>query len=96
MKQKRNIDKYTTAADARLNLLRAMARWHMAYPLSRACKSSMGYAAFPTYDFKRPQGAAFAVAKIVKDMERAGEVRYTSDGLHWGHVITSVGLEAVK
>jgi hypothetical protein len=42
-------------------------------------KSTLGSAAFPDYSWGRPQGAAFAVAKIVRDMEREGLLRYYSN-----------------
>lgn len=40
-----------------------------------ASKSTLGYAAFPGYPFKSPQGAAFAVAKPMRELEDAGLVR---------------------
>lgn len=67
---KRNIDKYTDKTKAVLNILLAMQA--RGYDGSHNCpkmrKAEMGYAAFPDYQFRWPQGAAFAVAKICREM----------------------------
>ena len=87
MKHSRNRDKHTDASAARKNILRLLD----AHPSELFNKSSLGYAAFPGYDFKRPQGAAFSVAKIVRDMEKEGVIGYQSNGVSWGHRITGHG-----
>lgn len=51
-------------------------------------KAEIGRAAFPGYDFKNPQGAAFAVSKIVHGMERDGLLRYHADDYVRGHYYT--------
>lgn len=94
MKQKRNVDKHTDAGVARANIIRAC--------LSAKCTSSqrvmrkaqIGRVAFPDYDFRWPQGAAFAVAKIVSDMEREGLMRWHSDDVTYGFYLTQKGVEA--
>ena len=57
-------------------------------------KSAIGYAAFPGYSFNAPQGAAFSVAALVREMEDDGLVRYASNGYSTGYVITSKGRVA--
>lgn len=93
---KRNIEKYTSAADAKRNILAFLAQH---YPDSRtlAAKSRIGYAAYPDYDFKASQGAAFAVAKIVRDLEKEGLVGYTHRSYPLqvrGYYLTLKGHEA--
>ena len=56
---KRNIDKHTRSSEAKLRILR-----HIAQHGPITLKSAMGYAAFPNYSFKTPQGAAFSVSGI--------------------------------
>lgn len=95
MKTRRNIGVHTSQAEAELNILRALPLYK-----GRASegmnKSSIGYAAFPTYRFKAPQGAAFAVAKIVRDLERRGLVRWHSEQAWSGHFITLEGAKFLE
>ena len=42
-------------------------------------KSAIGYAAYPDYSFRWPQGAAFSVAKIVRKLEKAGVIGFGFD-----------------
>ena len=90
--KKRNIGKATSAEDAKNNILRALGG---SDDLNRPFrKSSIGYAAFPDYNFKTPQGAAFSVAALVREMEDDGLVRYASTSYSTGYVITSKGRVA--
>ena len=95
MRTRRNIGMHTAQAEAELNILRALPIYR-----GRASegmnKSSIGYAAFPTYRFKAPQGAAFAVAKIVRDLEQRGLVRWCSERTWSGHFITPEGQQHLK
>lgn len=59
---KKNEGMHTRQADAEIRILRLLSRGAQTMP------SVLGYAAFPDYKFKRPQGAAFAVAKILSGM----------------------------
>ena len=61
-RRKRNIDMHTAQEIAELRILRALSAGPQAMP------SVLGYAAFPDYRFNRPQGAAFAAAKILNRM----------------------------
>lgn len=93
---KRNIGMHTSADDAKKNILAYLAQ-HCADASSLASKSTLGYVAYPGYSFKSPQGAAFAVAKIVSELEGDGLVRYESRSYptyRRGHYITAKGLEA--
>ena len=83
---KRNIDKHTRSAEAKLRILR-----HIAQHGSITLKSAMGYVAFPDYSFKTPQGAAFAVARIAREMFEDGLITdWLCHGPH-GIQITQVG-----
>lgn len=62
---KRNIEKHTNIIEAKLRILREIKQNG---PI--AFKSHMGYAAFPDYNFKTPQGAAFSVSKIANEMKK--------------------------
>jgi hypothetical protein len=84
----RNSDKRTSEADARRNILAAMAR----DPAELWRKSELGRVAFPGYSWGRPQGAAFAVARIVRHMETDGVVRWSSHGDVYGWRVTVKGM----
>lgn len=87
--KKRNIGKATSAEDAKNNILRALGG---SDDLNRPFrKSSIGYAAFPDYSFESPQGAAFSVAKLVREMEDDGLVRYVPTSHSNGYALTSKG-----
>ncbi len=95
MRNRRNIGMRTSQAEADLNILRNLPiyRGRASEGLN---KSSIGYAAFPTYRFKAPQGAAFAVAKIVRDLEQRGLVRRLSERTWSGYFITPEGQQHLK
>ena len=86
---KRNIGMSTSASTAKENILRLLASGDDLNQPTR--KSAIGYAAFPDYNFKTPQGAAFSVAAIVREMEDDGLVRYSSTSYSTGYVLTSEG-----
>ena len=96
MVQKRNIDMHTSAADAKRNiLLGLLASKH------GTNKSGLGYLAYPDYNFKAPQGAAFAVAKIARQLDDDKLIRtdYTYHGDEYcGYKIqlTSAGRELAE
>lgn len=89
---KRNIGMSTSASTAKENILRLLASGGDLNQPTR--KSAIGYAAFPDYNFKTPQGAAFSVAALVREMEDDGLVRYASTSYSTGYVITSKGRVA--
>lgn len=64
MRQKRNIGMHTSAEEARCNILLGL----LNNPRGTN-KSGLAYMAYPQYNFKSPQGAAFAVAKIARQLE---------------------------
>lgn len=72
---KRNYDKHTDVETARANILAALRR--SKFPLNKA---ALGYCAFPDYSFQTPQGAAFSVAKIVRDMMTEKLIQYCING----------------
>lgn len=86
---KRNIGMTTNADHAKENILRFLARAADMNQPTR--KSAIGYAAFPGYSFNAPQGAAFSVAALVREMEDDGLVRYASTSYSTGYVLTSKG-----
>ena len=97
MRMKRNLGRHTSAEETKRNILVFLAQ-HCTDATRLAAKSTIGYAAYPDYSFKAPQGAAFAVAKIVSELEREGLVRYESTSIPFfrrGHHITAKGLDAL-
>ena len=74
MSTRRNLGKRTDSATVEANIVAHMrkhrcGRWN---PLNL---STLGEAGFFGYSFKRPQGAAFAVSRIVRDMTQRGVLR---------------------
>lgn len=86
-RDKRNIDKYTSAAQAEANILAALRKWKADHRDAARSLSTLGYAAFPDYDFRAPQGAAFSVARIVRGMEQRGLLRYHCDDWRRGYYL---------
>lgn len=70
MAQKRNIELHTSADDAKRNILLGLLESNHG-----TNKSGLGYLAYPDYSFKAPQGAAFAVAKIARQLEDSKLIR---------------------
>jgi hypothetical protein len=74
MSNKRNIGMHTSADDAKRNILLGLLK--SKYGTN---KSGLGYLAYPDYSFKAPQGAAFAVAKIARQLEDGKLIRTSYD-----------------
>ena len=83
---KRNIGKHTRSAEAKLRILR-----HIAHHGPITFKSAMGYVAYPDYSFKTPQGAAFAVSRIAREMFDDGLITEWLCRAPYGIQITQVG-----
>lgn len=77
---KRNVGKHTNVAAIEANILAALKGAD-----TPMYASTLGYAAFPDYNFKMPQGAAFAVARVASNMEKRGLIRwrYTEFARGW-------------
>ncbi len=88
---KRNEGKHTDASVAKDNILQ-----HLLKCSRPVLKSNLGYAAFPGYSFKAPQGAALAVAKIARQMEVDGLIRHYHDQYVHGWILTTTGQIAAK
>lgn len=69
---KRNIGMYISAQDAKNNILRGLKGG------LGTSKSGLAYFAYPGYNFRSPQGAAFSVAKLARQMEDEGLLRHQS------------------
>lgn len=65
---KRNYDKYTDAKQAIINIVLKLEAGNCFDSQKGVSKSALGRCAFPDYTFRWPQGAAFAAAKIVRQM----------------------------
>lgn len=87
----RNTDKHTDANLAKRRILKRFGS-HDVSPSRGLLKSELGYAAFPDYSFRAEQGAAFSVAKLTRDLEKEGLIRFGGKGYH----LTARGLLAIK
>lgn len=87
MADKRNIDKHTSAAQAENNIIEFLRRVGATKPDECRSLSTLGYKAFPGYDFRAPQGAAFSVAKIVRGLEQRSVLRYHCDDWRRGYYL---------
>lgn len=90
---KRNIGMHTASSEARRNIIKYLGGLKEG---SKSAKSQLGYAAYPEYNFKAPQGAAFSVAKIVSNLEKDGLVRYDCGIYARGYVLTAKGRQALE
>ncbi len=81
-----------SAEEARKNILRAMLVTNHSnlWPMSW-----IGRAAFPDRDLKA-QGAALAVGKIARALQKEGLIYYISRPAAWGYYISSTGRELVE
>lgn len=87
--KRRNLDKHTTNAVAKMRILR-----HIVLHGPITLKSQMGYVAYPDYSFKSPQAAAFAVARLAAEMHRDKLINQRfciGDGVQ----ITQIGRAAI-
>ncbi|WP_454727902.1 MULTISPECIES: hypothetical protein [Cupriavidus] len=75
---------HTPAAEAKANILRHLHGLGVFDWRQGLRKAALGFAAYPDYDFGRPQGAAFAVAKLVREMEDDGLLGWYIDARHHG------------
>lgn len=89
----RNLDKHTSAEDAKRNILRALSQSDRPLP-----KAVLGHCAFPGYEFRTAQGQAFSVAKLVRKLEDAKLVRFEFGrlGMSRGYVLSDLGRQYVK
>lgn len=58
--------------------------------------SALGYAAYPGYRFKSPQGAALAVARLVRSMADRGLIGRSFDKAARGYQIRRAGVQALE
>jgi hypothetical protein len=75
---RRNFDKRTDEDQVILNILRMLIDGGHTDCSNTVQKATLGYAGFPGYSFKWPQGAAFSVAKIARKMEDDKLIHYYS------------------
>jgi hypothetical protein len=92
---KRNESKHTSAEEAQRNILRHL-NVHARDARRALNKAALGYAAYPDYNFKAPQGAAFSVAKIVHAMEKEKWVQYHGSDWGRGFTITPAGQRRLQ
>lgn len=75
-----NLDKRTDKETAKKRIVEFLDKnGYTASRLNFARPSQIGYAAYPDYDLT-PQGAAFSVQKILKEMVDSKEIEWHSEG----------------
>jgi hypothetical protein len=90
---KRNEGLHTSVADAKTNILLHLHRYGVFDWRRGLRKAELGFAAYPDYDFARPQGAAFAVAKLVREMEDDDLIGwYVDERRHGGYYLKPAGV----
>lgn len=90
MADKRNLGKHTDESVIVYRILNAMDQCGCGM-----LKSVMGRVAYPDYDYKTPQGAAFAVAKISSRMYADKLIQPEGFG-RYGYEITLEGLRKLR
>lgn len=95
----RNADLHTTQADSEILVLKALGYTdangrRVVLPLS-----GLGFAAYPGYKFKAPQGAALAAAKLARSMQDRGLIARAPGGRMGGgrgYVIRQAGIQVLQ
>lgn len=95
----RNAGLHTSQADSEILVLKALVSSdangrQVVLPLS-----GLGFAAYPGYKFKAPQGAALAVAKLARSMQDRGLIAWAPGGrmvCGRGYVIRQAGIEVLQ
>lgn len=85
---KRNYDKHTPKEEVRLNILRCLETTNH---MDTCSMSAIGYIAYKGYDFKKPQGAALAVCRFVREMLDEKLIRLSDN-----YFISDKGLQELK
>lgn len=80
---RRNSDLHTSQADSERLVLQVLASPTVSGHKVTLPLSALGYAAYPGYSFKAPQGAALAAARLVRSMADRGLIGW-SPGRHVG------------
>jgi hypothetical protein len=88
----RNSEKYTSQAESELLVLKALATDDGG--TRYLSLSNLGYVAYPGYQFKSPQGAALAVARLVRSLVDRKLVRFSIKPR--GYCVAAAGLEALQ
>jgi hypothetical protein len=89
---KRNYDKYTDANTAKLNILNALNTGEHFDQNEGLYKKNLAYVAYPEYNFRSAQGAAFSVAKICRELSNDGLIRL---GIYHRWYITKKGIASL-
>ncbi len=98
-KSLRNASLHTAQADSELLVLQALAATQVDGRQTALPLSALGYAAYPGYSFKAPQGAALAAAKLVRSMQDRGLVGWNPGRLHGtgrGYHLGQAGAQVLK
>lgn len=91
MTYKRNEGMHTDRAVIVERILKALSHYSYTDGLRKA---AIGYCAYPDYDFKRPQGAAFSVARVVRELQNEGMVCTCKNVMEY--MLTSKGFKELE
>ena len=92
-KTMRNADLYIAQADSELLVLQALSSPSGGLSERALPLSALGYVAYHGYQFKAPQGAALAVAKLVRSMQDRGLVGFGTRGR--GYCLRAQGAQVL-
>lgn len=95
----RNAGLHTTRTDSEFLILEALASQYGGGRQVSLPLSALGYAAYPGYRFKAPQGAALAAAKLVRamqDRELVGWSPGRQAGMARGYYLRPAGCQALE
>lgn len=82
-----NVGMHTSESDVEQNIINALRKAGATKPHLCLRLSNIGYAAFPGYQFRMPQGAALAVCKIVRKMKDRGLIGFYCDDFVSGYYL---------
>jgi hypothetical protein len=91
MSRTRNSERHTSVEDARLNILRHLEKHNITNYRNGLRPSTLGYVAFPDYNFRAPQGAAFAVGKILRNLQLDDLIGWFAPGNSGGWYLRPAG-----
>lgn len=77
---RRNSDLHTSQADSERLVLQVLAAPTVSGRKVTLPLSALGYAAYPGYSFKAPQGAALAAARLARGMADRGLIGWSPGG----------------
>lgn len=96
---RRNSDLHTSQADSERLVLQVLASPTVSGHKVTLPLSALGYAAYPGYSFKAPQGAALAAARLARSMVDRGLIGWSPGGRAGGgrgYYVQQAGIRVLE